>query len=184
MKAQAAVSLACLLLPVPVNAGQDGAHPVVAALATEHWNASKTLSFRTPAEWTVVSTAGVPEVTEARGGGLIVRVLRREGELGLDSQHVDCMLVRLAPAMEAFPQVDYEYDFVGGEVGERRALDSAFVAHYDKPIDGYRDWRQRNLTVVGEGESVCVIAYAPLPVWKKSKPARNLLTSIVESIRF
>ena len=38
--------------------------------------------------------------------------------------------------------------------------------------------------MVGEGESVCVIAYAPLAVWKKSKPARNLLTSVVESIRF
>ena len=92
-----------------------------------------------------------------------MRVLRREGELGLDSLHVECMLVRLAGAMDTFPQVDYEYDFVGGEVGERRALDSAFVVHYDEPVEGYRDWRQRNLTVVGEGESVCVVAYAPLP---------------------
>jgi hypothetical protein len=58
------------------------------------------------------------------------------------------------------------------------------VVHYDEPIEGHRDWRQRNLTVIGEGESVCVIAYAPLPVWKKSKPARNLLTAVVESIRF
>jgi hypothetical protein len=94
------------------------------------------------------------------------------------------MLVRLAGPMDAFPQVDYEYDFVGGEVGDRRALDSAFVVHYDQPVEGHRDWRQRNLTVVGEGESVCVVAYAPLPFWKKSKPARNLLTSVVESIRF
>jgi len=114
----------------------------------------------------------------------VVRILRREGELGLDSLHVECMLVRLGPAMEAFPQVDYEYDFKGGEVGARRALDSAFVVHYDEPVDGHRDWRQRNLTVIGEGESVCVIAYAPLPVWKKSKTARNLLTSVLESIRF
>jgi hypothetical protein len=58
------------------------------------------------------------------------------------------------------------------------------VVHYDEPVEGYSDWRQRNLTVVGEGESVCVIAYAPTTVWKKSKPARNLLTSVVESIRF
>jgi hypothetical protein len=111
-------------------------------------------------------------------------VLRREGELGLDSLHVECMLVRLREAMETFPQVDYEYDFVGGEVGERRALDSAFVVHYDEAVEGHRDWRQRNLTVVGGGESVCVVAYAPLPVWKKSKPARKLLTSVVESVRF
>jgi hypothetical protein len=86
--------------------------------------------------------------------------------------------------MDTFPQVDYEYDFVGGEVGGRKALDSAFVVHYDAAVEGHRDWRQRNLTVVGGGESVCVIAYAPLPVWKKSKPARNLLTSVVASIEF
>jgi hypothetical protein len=94
------------------------------------------------------------------------------------------MLVRLAGAMDTFPQVDYEYDFLGGEVGERRALDSVFVVHYDEPVEGYRDWRQRNLTVIGAGESVCVVAYAPLSVWRTSKSARNLLTSVVESIRF
>ena len=38
--------------------------------------------------------------------------------MGLDSLHVECMLVRLAGAMDTFPQVDYEYDFVGGELGE------------------------------------------------------------------
>ncbi len=115
---------------------------------------------------------------------MIVRFLRREGELGLDSLHVECMLVRLAGPMDTAPGVDYEYDFVGSAVGERRAMDSAFAVHYDTPIDGHRDWRQRNLTVVGKGESVCVIAHAPLAVWKKSKPARNLLTSIVGSVGF
>jgi hypothetical protein len=185
MKLLTATTLACaFLLPVPVGAGKKDA-PAPPALASEHWNASKTLSFRTPAGWVVEAGTGRPEVTEARGDdGLIVRLLRREGEMGLDSLHVECMLVRLAGAMDAFPQVDYEYDFVGGGIGGRRALDSAFVVHYDEPIGGHRAWRQRNLTVVGEGESVCVVAYAPLPVWKKSKPARNLLTSILESIRF
>jgi hypothetical protein len=132
----------------------------------------------------VEAGTGEPELTEARGDGLIVRILRREGELGLDSLHVECMLVRLAGAMDTFPQVDYEYDFVGGAVGERRSLDSAFVVHYDQPVGGHRDWRQRNLTVVGKGESVCVVVYAPQTVWKKSKPARKLLTTVVESIRF
>jgi hypothetical protein len=80
--------------------------------------------------------------------------------------------------------VDYEHDFVGGVLGERRALDSAFVVHYDEPVEGHRDWRQWNLTVIGQGESVCVVAYAPQPVWKKSKSARGLLTSVVKSIRF
>jgi hypothetical protein len=127
---------------------------------------------------------GQPEVTEARGDGLIVRILRREGELGIDSLHAECMLVRLRGPMDTSPQVDYEYDFVGGEIGNRRALDSVFVVHYDAAVDAHRDWRQRNLTVVGDGESVCVVAYVPAAVWKKSKPARNLLTAVVESIRF
>jgi len=184
MKDLTAVSFVCLMLfPAPTSAGKKDV-PGPAPLVSEHTNASKTLTFRTPEGWVVEAGAGQPEVTEARGDGLIVRILRREGELGLDSLHVECMLVRLAGAMDTFPQVDYEYDFVGGEAGGRRALDSAFVVHYDEPIEGHRDWRQRNVTVIGEGESVCVVAYAPLSVWKKSKPARNLLTAVVESIRF
>ena len=184
MKGLMAAVLACLLLlPTAVGAGKkkDAPDP---SLPSEHWNESRTVGLRTPAGWTVRLEPGPPEVLETRGDGLIVRVLRREGEIGLDSLHVECMLVRLAPPMDTFPQVDYEYDFLGGQMDERRALDSVFVVHYDAPVEGYRDWRQRNLTVVGEGESVCVIAYAPVLVWKKSKPARNLLTSVVESIRF
>jgi hypothetical protein len=178
-----AASFACLLLlPAALGAGKkDEPAP---DLPAEHTNASKTLKFRTPAAWAVQAGTGMPETTEARGDGLIVRIVRREGELGLDSMHAECMLVRLAGPMDTFPQVDYEYDFVGGELGERKALDSAFVVHYDEPVDGHRDWRQRNLTVVGAGESVCIVAYAPVPVWKKSKSARNLLSAIVESVRF
>jgi len=172
-----------MLLAAPFGAARENV-PASSQLVSEHTNSSKTLTFRTPAGWTVEAGSGQPEDTHARGDALILRILRREGELGLDSLHVECMLVRLAGAMDTFPQVDYEYDFVGGAVADRRVLDSAFVVHYDEPIEGHRDWRQRNLTVIGGGESVCVIAYAPVPVWKKSKPARNLLTAIVESIRF
>ena len=182
MKDLAAASFV-MLLAAPLGAARETV-PGSSPLVSEHTNSSKTLTFRTPAAWVVEAGSGQPEVTEARGDGLILRILRREGELGLDSLHVECMHVRLAGAMETFPQVDYEYDFVGGTVGERRALDSAFVVHYDEPIEGHRDWRQRNLTVIGGGESMCVVAYAPLPVWKKSKSARNLLTAVVENIRF
>jgi hypothetical protein len=185
MKDLTAAVLACLvLLPVPVGAGKKKDPPPPPSLPSEHWNTSRTVGLRAPEAWTLLREDGPPERLEVRGDGLVVRVLYREGELGLDSLHAECMLVRLAGAMDTFPQVDYEYDFVGGEIGGRRALDSVFVVHYDDPVEGYRDWRQRNLTVVGEGESVCAIAYAPVPVWKKSKPARNLLTSILESIRF
>ncbi len=172
----------CLLaLPALAVAGEKGAD-VSPALSQEHMNESRSVRFRTPPDWTVESRGRVPELTEARGGGLIVRMLWREGELGLDSLHVDCMLVRLAPEMESRPKVDYEYDFVGSTVAGRRALDSAFVVRYDQPIDQFRDWRQRNLTVVGTGESLCVIGYSPLPVWKKSKAARRLLDAVMGSV--
>jgi len=183
MKDLRAVILAPLLLwPVAATAGEKA---VVPALTEEHWNSSKTLRFKTPAGWTVTQTPGDPELTEARGGdSMIVRLLRRTGELGLDALHAECMLVRLAGPMETQPGTNYEYDFVGGQVEGRRALDSAFVVEYDEPIAGEKKWRQRNLTVVGEGESVCIVTYVPKAVWKKSSAARKLLTSIAESVKW
>jgi len=115
---------------------------------------------------------------------LMVRFLYRRGEGGLDTTHVDCMLERLAGPMATDPQVRYEYDFRGGVLANRGALDSAFVVRYDAPIRGQRDWRQRNLTLVGEGETLCVMAYAPAPTWKKSPEARALLDAVVGSITF
>lgn len=181
MKDLARASLAGLLLWPPLAAGR-GEEP--AALAARHRNAAETFSLSTPPGWVFDSRAGRPEVTEARGDGLLVRVVRHDTEIGLDSLHVECMLMRLAPPMDTSPQVDYEYDFVGGVLGERRMLDSAFVVHYDEPIDGHRAWRQRNLTVVGQGESLCVVGHAPLAVWKKQKAARNLLNSVIASVRY
>ena len=137
MKDLTAASFVCLMLfPAPVGAGKKDV-PVPPPLSLRaHERLARPSRFRTPAGWLVEAGTGQPEVTEARGDGLVVRILRREGELGLDSLHVECMLVRLAAAMDTFPQVDYEYDFVGGAVGERRTLDSAFVVHYDEPIAG------------------------------------------------
>jgi hypothetical protein len=171
-----------VLLLFPAHAGAGKKEPALPPLTATHTNPSATVRLHTPASWTVEARTGQPEVLEARGDGLIVRILRREGELGLDSLHVECMLVRLAGAMDTAPQVEYEYDFVGGNVGDRRALDSAFVVHYDTPVEGQRDWRQRNVTVVGGGDSLCVIGYVPAPVWKKSKSARNLLKAVLESV--
>ena len=181
MKGLLALMLAAFSTPVAVGAGEKDGVP---ALADEHWNAAHTFSFKTPAGWTVSSKPGDVETTEARGDGLIVRVLRRQGGLGLDAIHADCMLVRLAGPMETHPGADYEYDFVGGEISGHRALDSAFVVEYDAPIEGERKWRQRNLTLVNDNESVCVITYAPQALYKKSKTARKLLTSIPESLRW
>jgi len=152
-------------------------------LVAEHASASGTLTLRTPLGWTAETTSGRPERIEARGQGLIVRVLRMEGEVGLDSLHVQCMMERLAPPMETRPEVDYEYDFHEGYVGERRALDSAFVVHYDQAIEGHRDWRQRNLTVVGLGQSACVIGMSPRSLWKKEKETRALLEAVMAGVR-
>jgi lysine/ornithine N-monooxygenase len=49
---------------------------------------------------------------------------------------------------------------------------------------GEQQWRQRNLTVVGGGQSVCIVAHCPLKLWKKSKEARRTLDGIVQSVRF
>jgi hypothetical protein len=169
-----------LCLPVAAIAGEKGGS--VPPLTEEHFNAARTVRFRTPAGWTVKTGSGTPELTEARGNGLVLRLLWRPQEVGLDSLHVDCMLIRPAPENLGQPAVDYEYDFVGGALGTRRALDSAFVAHYDEPIEGARDWHQRNVSVVGEGESVCIIGYGPLPAAKKSKPLRKLLDAVMKSV--
>jgi hypothetical protein len=37
---------------------------------------------------------------------------------------------------------------------------------------------------VGLGESICLISYAPMPVWKKSKEARALLDAVLSSVTF
>jgi hypothetical protein len=121
---------------------------------------------------------------ETGGGGVLVRFIYRDGENGYDSLHVDCMLERLAPEMEQEPRIRYEYDFVSGVVGERRILDSAFEVKYLKPIGGYADWRQRNVTIVGAGQSICAISYAPVPMWKKSKAVRALLDAVLASLVF
>jgi hypothetical protein len=180
MKQRWAVCAWLFCLPALVFAGEKGGG--IPPLTEQHLNAAQTVRFHTPAGWTVTSVPGKPELTEARGSGLILRVLWRPEEVGLDSLHVDCMLVRLAPENQAGPAVDYEYDFVGGMIGTRRALDSAFVTHYDEPLDGVRNWHQRNVSIVGEGESVCVIGYGPLPAAKKSKPLRKLLDAVMTSV--
>jgi hypothetical protein len=84
--------------------------------------------------------------------------------------------------METHPQVAYEYDFIGGEVNGHRALDSAFAVEYDKEVRGHRLWRQRNVSLVGNGRSLCVVVYAPAAQWKKSKASRILVDAVLASV--
>jgi hypothetical protein len=167
---------ALVLLP----AGEKAEAP---ALTKEYHDPTGAFSFRTPEVWRVGPLADRPDVLEAAGGGLRVRFVHRKGEVAYDALHAHCMLERLAGLMDASPDVRYEYDFVSWTVGERRALDSAFTVRYDAPIDGQHVWRQRNVTVVGGGQSLCVIAHAPAPLWKKSRAARQTLDAVVSSVQ-
>lgn len=163
------------------HAGGKGTPP---PLPQQHQHPSGAFRFKTPAGWRLSSTPSAPELLEAAGDDLLVRFTFRNGETGYDALHAICMLERLAGDMETSGDVRYEYEYVGGPVGEMRALDSAFTVRYDAPARGHEEWRQRTLTVVGNGISLCVNAYAPARLWKKSREARALLDAVVASVEF
>ena len=169
------------LVPPPLGAGKRVSPP---PLPSEFRHPSGAFAFRMPAGWKVELPADRPEIVNAGGDGVLVRFLYQPGENGYDSLHGACMMERLASGMDMEPVVQYEYDFVGGVVANRRALDSAFVVLYDRPILGQRQWRQRNVTIVGNGDSLCAITYAPLPLWKKSAQVRALLDAVLGSVTF
>ena len=153
-------------------------------LETTLTHPSGRFSLRAPRGWELKAVPGNSEAVETGDGTVAVRIVFRPSEWGLDSMHATCMLERLAGPMETSPQVKYEYDFVGGSVANRRLLDSAFAVHYDAPVRGARDWRQRNITVVGEGQTLCIVTYVPSELWKKSAPTRALVDAVVASLTF
>ena len=178
-------TLAILVALLPAAASAGGKKPEPAPpLPREHLHSSGAFTFRTPEDWRVEPSPTNPDAIEAGGGGLLVRFLFYKEDRGYDSLHVVCMLERLAGEMDQEPRVNYEYDFVSGVAGDRRGLDSAFVVTYLKPIAGYTEWRQRNVTIVGPGQSLCAISYAPLPLWKKSPAVRALLDAVLGSVVF
>jgi hypothetical protein len=170
-----------LLLPTWASAAKKAAS---APLVEEHAHPSGAFTFKTPAGWKTAPVAGNPDLYQATDGTVLLRFLFHEQETGYDGLHAVCMLERLAPAMETAPSVQYEYDYVSWIAADRRVLDSAFVVKYDQPVQGSRDWRQRNLTVVGGGESLCIITYVPAAVWRKSAALRATLEEVVRSITF
>jgi hypothetical protein len=182
MSRRAIAVLVLTLAAEPALAGPRKPSPP--PLTEQHSHPSGSFTFRTPEGWILERSPTNPEAIQVSGDGLLVRFVYSEGEIGYDALHATCMLERLSGPMHMHPRVEYEYDFVGGPVGERRALDSAFVVQYDEPILGHRKWRQRNLTVVGGGESLCAISYAPAKRWKKSAETRALLDAILASVTF
>lgn len=153
-------------------------------LPLEHVHPSGAFSFRTPAGWASKMLTDQTDVFETSGDGLVVRFYFRPEEIGLDSLHANCMAMRLLGPMETSPQLKYEYDFVGGALGKRRVLDSAVEVEYDHEVEGAVLWRQRNLTIVGEGQSLCEIGHAPRERWKKSKETRAVMDAVLASVRF
>jgi hypothetical protein len=158
-----------------------GAKPIP-LLTREHRIASSTATFRTPDDWVISVGGSSPEVVNALGGNVVVRFLRWDSELGVDALHVMCMMERLAEPMAIEPRTRYEYEFLGGELSERRVLDTAFSVQYTAPVKGFAEWRQRVVTLVGKGEGLCVVAFCPMPLWKKSHEARDLLKAVVASV--
>lgn len=172
-----ALVLAAVLLAAALHAADPALPPL-----QRHTHPSGVFSFAVPASWAVGDAPGRPGVYQAAGDGQIARFVYTAGEAGFDTLHVTCMLERLRPEQETSPHLRYEHDFLSGKVGDYLVLDSAFEVTYDEPVDGVREWRQRNVTLVGKGHSLCVILHAPLKTWKKSKPARALQDAVLAGV--
>jgi hypothetical protein len=152
-------------------------------LVHEHQHAGGAVSFRVPEGWAVGKVGRDADAIQTVGNSLVVRIVYRRGGAGFDSFHASCMAERLAGSLVEAPAAGYEYDYVEGAYGQRRALDSAFLVVYDSEVMGHRKWRQRNLTVVGEGHSLCLVAFAPASVWKKSLEARSVLEAVLQNVK-
>jgi hypothetical protein len=151
-------------------------------LALEHRLFSGAVSMRTPAGWVEEPVAGRPDAIDVIGDGLVFRVSYHASELPPDAFHAQCMLERQAPALQLDAEVNYEYDYVGGKVIGRDALDSAYRIRYDENVRGAREWRQRSLSLTGQGSSLCVVQMAPAREWKGKSRLRDLGAAVLSSI--
>jgi hypothetical protein len=177
---KAASLLALVMLPAPLWAGKKEIAPP--PLTLEHRHPSGAFTFRTPDGWKLQTLAN-GEV-EAWGGDLGVRFSYQDGEVGYDGLHATCLLDGLAPLQMADPRLRYEYEYMGGLLGDRKVLDTAQLFRYDNAVRGHREWRQRTVTVVGGGLSLCVMSYAPTALWKKTPEARATLEAVMGSLTF
>jgi hypothetical protein len=154
------------------------------SLTREHTHPSGAFSFMTPDAWTEQQVPTDRTAWQFAGDGMVVRFLFQNREAGFDAMHGHCMTQRLSESPQTDPWIEFDYDFLSGGTEDRRFLDSAFRVRYDEPIQGQREWRQRNVTLVGSGQSLCIIQYMPQQVWKKSKASRALAEAVVRSVTF
>jgi hypothetical protein len=180
--------LAALLMAASagrVLAGKKAKLPDPPSLSQVYVHRTGQFTFRVPESWRIgAHVNGDPDTVQAVGDGLVVRFVYRDREAGYDAFHGICLAERLVGREHDAAPAQYEYDYVEGSYGDRRALDSVFVVEYGKDVLGHRKWRQRNLTVVGGGHSICLIAFAPASVWKKSIEARGVLEAVLQNVKF
>ena len=177
-----ALALLCAASPVAARKKTKLPDPPPLGQAYTH---REQFTFRVPESWKIGERIGNdPDAVQAAGDGMVVRFIYRDREAGYDAFHGICLAERLVGREHDASAAQYEYDYVEGSYGERRALDSAFITEYGREVLGHRRWRQRNLTVVGGGHSLCLIAFVPATVWKKSDEARSLLEAVLQSVKF
>ncbi len=152
------------------------------SLAQEHRLFDGAVFLRAPEGWQVAPVAGRADAFDVAGDKLVFRLSFHATELPPDAFHGQCLLERLAPALELDAEVNYEYDYVGGRVLGRAALDSAYRVRYDAVTRGAREWRQRSLSLVGQGASLCVVQMAPARDWKNSPRLRDLAAAVLSSV--
>jgi hypothetical protein len=174
--------LLALLSALALSAGAGERAVPVPTVA--HAHPSGLFSFRTPVSWSVEVVPGHKDLLQASGDEGIVWFVVHPGDNGYDSQHANCMSERLVGRIAESAILNYEYDSREGGSGGRRVLDSAFIVLYTTPVRQQRLWRQRNVTLVGAKEAVCVIAFCPAATWKSSKQTRRTLDDVVGSITF
>jgi hypothetical protein len=166
-------------------AGSGRAEEKPAWPTVEHVDpATGRFTFRAPRGWLVAQVPGRKRVTQVLGSGTVVRFVHFRSEIGPDSLQASCASERLTGPMGFEPMGTTHYAYAPATVGGHAALDSAVEVTYDAKIEGHRRWRQRTVSVVGVGESLCIIVHCPARVWKKSKTIRQQLDAIVASVAF
>jgi len=175
-----ALAVACLLLAGPLFAKKKDEDPIPPLPDQEYWHPSGAFHMTIPGAWTATAVAGKTDI-DLSGDGLFVRIIYRPGEVGYDALHGLCLMERLQD--DADINLRWDYDYEEAPYGTRRSLDSAFTVEYEKPFQGQKKWRQRNLTIVGGGQSLCLVANAPASKWKYKK-VRALLKRVLESVKF
>jgi hypothetical protein len=172
-----------VLVPALISIGAKPVEPPPLTKVYVHRN--EAFRFIVPEGWTFDPVKGDVDAVQTVGDGSVVRIIYRKGELGYDALHGSCLSERLVPEAEGGTEAtSYEYDYEEGSIEGRRSLDSAFLVDYGVEVMGHRKWRQRNLTVVGGGHSLCLIAFTPQSVWKKSKAARVVVDAVLQNVKF